>query len=78
MESLTLPYQRERYIAELAVQNAVIVTKKIHPLVSKGDFTNGDKTQVSLVDFAAQALLVAAINHNFPGDTTVGEKETSI
>jgi 3'(2'), 5'-bisphosphate nucleotidase len=43
-----------------------------------GEFRKGDKTSVSLADFAAQALLVAAIHHNFPGDTIVGKEETSI
>jgi 3'(2'), 5'-bisphosphate nucleotidase len=43
-----------------------------------GEFRKDDKTSVSLADFAAQALLVAAIHHNFPGDTIVGEEETAI
>jgi hypothetical protein len=71
-------YERERRIAELAVQKAVIVTKKVLSSVEIGEFRKGDRTSVSLADFAAQALLVAAIHHNFPGDTIVGEEETAI
>lgn len=71
-------YEHERRIAELAVQKAVIVTKKVLSFVEKGEFRKGDKTSVSLADFAAQALLVAAIHHNFPGDTIVGEEDTAI
>ncbi|KAK0727459.1 hypothetical protein B0T26DRAFT_765427 [Lasiosphaeria miniovina] len=37
-----------------------------------------DKTPVSLADFAAQALLVAAIKHSFPYDKIVGEEDTSL
>ncbi|KFY14954.1 hypothetical protein V491_05844 [Pseudogymnoascus sp. VKM F-3775] len=71
-------YERELRIAELAVQKAVIVTKKVLSSVEKGEFRKDDKTSVSLADFAAQALLVAAIHHNFPGDIIVGEEDTAI
>lgn len=76
MDSVSTSYQQERYIAELAVQKAVIVTRKVLALVSQGELTKGDKTQVTLADFAAQALLVAAIHHNFPNDAIVGEEDT--
>jgi 3'(2'), 5'-bisphosphate nucleotidase len=71
-------YELEQKIAELAVQKAVIVTKKVLDYVEKGDLTKGDRTLMSLTDFAAQALLVAAIHHNFPGDIIVGKEETTV
>jgi 3'(2'), 5'-bisphosphate nucleotidase len=71
-------YEHERKIAQLAVQKAVIVTKKLLQLVQKGELAKGDKTSVSLADFAAQALLVAAIHHSFPDDIIVGEEDTSL
>jgi 3'(2'), 5'-bisphosphate nucleotidase len=66
-------YEHERRIAELAAQKAVIVPKKLPSFVEMGEFCKGDTTSVSLADFAAQALPVAAIHHNFPGGTIVGE-----
>lgn len=71
-------YDSERRIAELAVQKAVIVTKKVLQLVEKGELIKGNKTSVSLADFAAQALLVATIHHSFPDDIIVGEEDTSL
>lgn len=56
----------------------MIVTKKVLSLIDKGEFIKSDKTAVSLADFAAQALLVAAIHRNFPDDTIVGEEDTAI
>jgi len=71
-------YAQELKIASLAVQKAVLVTKAVLSNVEKGEISKKDKTPVSLADFAAQALLVAAIHHNFPSDTIVGEEETSV
>lgn len=68
----------ERRLAELAVQNTVIVTKKLLKLVEKGELAKKNKTSVSLADFAAQALLVAAIHNTFPEDTIVAKEDTSL
>ena len=72
------PYSLEHEVAELAVQRAVIVTRKVLASKAHGEIIKGDKTLVSIADFAAQALLVAAIHHNFPQDTIVGEEDTSL
>ncbi|EGX94992.1 myo-inositol-1(or 4)-monophosphatase [Cordyceps militaris CM01] len=71
-------YEHELKLAELAVQKAVIVTRKVLQLVEKGELAKDNKTPVSLADFAAQALLVAAIHHRFPDDTIVGEEDTRL
>lgn len=71
-------YEHELRIAELAVQKAVMVTRRVLDLVERGELAKGNKTPVSLADFAAQALLVAAIHHSFPHDTIVGEEDTSL
>lgn len=70
-------YEKELRIAELAVQKAVLITRKVLQYVDKGELGKGDKTSVSLADFACQALIVAAIANTFPGDAIVGEEDTS-
>lgn len=67
----------ELQLAELAVQRAVLVTRKVLANVEKGEISKSNKTPVSLADFAAQALLVATIHGTFPSDTIIGEEDTS-
>ncbi|PSK56000.1 hypothetical protein B9Z65_4878 [Elsinoe australis] len=71
-------FSKELHLAEIAVQKAVLVTKKVLQLVAKGEHTKKDNTSVSLADFAAQALLVAAIHSNFPDDTIISEEDTAL
>jgi 3'(2'), 5'-bisphosphate nucleotidase len=68
------PYAKERQIAELAVQRAAVLTKKMLRQLDKGTISKSDSTPVTIADFAAQALLICAIHHNFPVDTFVGEE----
>lgn len=68
------PYSRERLIAELAVQRAAILTKKVLSSVNRGEFAKTDATPVTVADFAAQALLISAIRGAFPLDRFVGEE----
>ncbi|EPS37285.1 hypothetical protein H072_9069 [Dactylellina haptotyla CBS 200.50] len=70
-------YERERNIAELVVQKAALITKKVLQYVDKGELKKGDKTSVSLADFACQALIVAAITNTFPEDGIIGEEDAS-
>jgi len=71
---MATPYDRERQIAELAVQRATILTRKVLSLVNKGELAKTDDTPVSLADFGAQALIVAAIHGAFPEDSILGEE----
>ena len=71
-------YSLEHRIAELGVQKAVLVTRKVRASISRGEHAKADKTLVSLADFAAQAILVAAIHNKFPHDTIVGEEDTAL
>ncbi|KAE9363862.1 carbohydrate phosphatase [Stipitochalara longipes BDJ] len=68
------PYFQERLIAELAVQRAAILTKKVLSSVNRGEFEKTDATPVTIADFAAQALLISAIRGAFPSDRFVGEE----
>ena len=68
------PYSHERLIAELAVQRAAILTKKVLSSVNRGESAKKDATPVTIADFAAQALLISAIRSAFPSDRFVGEE----
>lgn len=68
------PYAKERLIAEVAVQRAALLTKNVLREIDKGTISKSDASPVTIADFAAQALLICAIHHNFPEDTFVGEE----
>lgn len=67
-------YEKERVIAELAVQRASLLTKRILADIDKGALDKSDRTPVTVGDFGAQALMIGAIHHNFPEDAFIGEE----
>ncbi|TVY83307.1 3'(2'),5'-bisphosphate nucleotidase [Lachnellula suecica] len=71
---MDLPYAKERHVAELAVQRAALLTKKMLRAIDKGTISKSDQSPVTIADFAAQALLISAIHHNLPDDSFVGEE----
>lgn len=73
----TMSYQEELKVAELAVQRATILTKKVFREKAKGTVSKDDKSPVTIGDFGAQALIIQAIKTNFPTDEIVGEEEAS-
>lgn len=72
-----MSYAQELKVAELAVQRAAILTKKVFNEKAKGTFSKNDKSPVTIGDFGAQALIIQAIKKNFPNDEVVGEEEAS-
>ncbi|KAJ6788336.1 hypothetical protein PWT90_06328 [Aphanocladium album] len=70
-------YERELQIAELAVQRAAILTKRVFHEKAKGTVDKNDKSPVTIGDFGAQALIIAALQHNFPEDAIVAEEEAA-
>jgi 3'(2'), 5'-bisphosphate nucleotidase len=68
-------YAKELEIAELAVQRASILTKKVFHEKAKGTVSKDDKSPVTIGDFGAQALIISALQANFPGDEIVAEEE---
>jgi 3'(2'), 5'-bisphosphate nucleotidase len=70
-------YSKELEVAELAVQRAVLLTKKVFHEKAKGTLSKDDKSPVTIGDFGAQALIIHAIKQNFPDDEVVGEEEAS-
>ncbi|EPS42000.1 hypothetical protein H072_4022 [Dactylellina haptotyla CBS 200.50] len=77
MATDSLPYARERRIAELAVQRAAILTEAVYTSKIKGTLTKDDKSPVTLADFGAQALVLAALHASFPDDKIFGEEDSS-
>lgn len=73
---MSTSYSQERLIAELAVQRAALVTKRVSAAVNKGLLSKTDSTPVTIADFAAQALLISAIHGAFPSDAFVGEEDS--
>jgi len=67
------PFEKERFIAELAVQRAVLVTQKVYDSINKDSLSKEDRTPVTVADFAAQALVIAALHHAFPSDPIIAE-----
>lgn len=71
---MSASFSRERLLAELAVQRASILSKKVLSMVNKGEVSKADMSPVTIADFAAQALIISAIHAAFPSDTFVGEE----
>lgn len=72
-----MSYQQERYIAELAVQRATLLTQKVFHEKAKGTVSKDDKSPVTIGDFGAQALIIQALRKNFPNDEIVAEEEAN-
>lgn len=70
------PYSKELQIACLAVQRAALLTKKLIAAVDKGSLDKSDDTPVTIADFGAQSLIIAAIHNAFPDDEIVGEEDS--
>jgi len=73
----TMAYEKELKVAQLAVARASILTKAVFHEKVKGTISKDDKSPVTIGDYGAQALIIAAIKHNFPSDEVVGEEEAS-
>ncbi|EFX06006.1 3-phosphoadenosine 5-phosphatase [Grosmannia clavigera kw1407] len=73
----TTAYAKELEIAQLAVQRAAILTKRVFHEKAKGTVSKDDKSPVTIGDFGAQALIIAALRASFPGDAIVAEEEAA-
>lgn len=73
----TMTYEKELHVAQLAVQRATILTQRVFHEKAKGTESKDDKSPVTIGDYGAQALIIRAINYNFPQDEIVGEEEAS-
>lgn len=75
MASSSPAYARELKVAQLAVQRASLLTRRVFREKAKGTVDKDDKSPVTIGDFGAQALITAALRHNFPADEIVAEEE---
>lgn len=73
----TMTYSKELEVAQLAVQRAAILTKRVFHEKAKGTVSKDDKSPVTIGDFGAQALIIAALRANFPDDAIVAEEEAA-
>lgn len=72
---MSAQYAKELEVAQLAVQRAAILTRRVFLEKAKGTVDKDDKSPVTIGDFGAQALVIAALRHSFPDDEVVGEEE---
>lgn len=72
------PFSKELQIAQLAVQRASLLTKRVLAQVDNGALDKKDKTPVTIADFGAQALIIAAIHASFPDDEFIGEETSEV
>lgn len=72
-----MPYEKELRIAQLAVQRATLLTKSVFHTTAKGTLSKDDASPVTVGDFGAQALIIAALRHSFPDDEIVAEEEAA-
>ncbi|KAH8887662.1 3(2),5-bisphosphate nucleotidase HAL2 [Thozetella sp. PMI_491] len=69
-------YAKELEVAQLAVQRAAQLTKRVFHEKAKGTVSKDDKSPVTIGDFGAQALIISALKANFPADEIVAEEES--
>lgn len=70
-----MAYEKELEVAQLAVQRATILTKRVFHERAKGTVSKDDASPVTIGDFGAQILIISAILANFPDDEIVGEED---
>lgn len=70
------PYAYEQHIAELAVLQASILTKRVQSTVS--EISKYDDSPVTIADFGAQALLIKTLHDAFPDDKFLGEEDSAV
>ena len=70
-----MSYARERHVAELAVLQASILTKRVQSTVD--EMCKDDSSPVTIADFAAQALLIGTLREAFPDDDFLGEEDAA-
>ncbi|MFQ5615952.1 MAG: 3'(2'),5'-bisphosphate nucleotidase [Anaerolineales bacterium] len=60
-----------------AVQGASALVKKVQEEMATGALTKGDRSPVTVADYAAQALIGHLLAGQFPDDPLVGEEDSS-
>src|SRR3569833_1735374 len=68
-------YAKELEVAQLAVQRATILTKRVFHEKAKGTVSKDDKSPVTIGVFGALVLIISVLKVNFPQDEIVAEEE---
>jgi 3'(2'), 5'-bisphosphate nucleotidase len=74
---MSTPYAKELETAIGAMCLASLATKSLLLSGDKGTRPKADHSPVTIADYAAQALLIAAVHHGFPNDHFLGEESAS-
>ncbi|GLB42856.1 putative nucleotidase HAL2 [Lyophyllum shimeji] len=75
---MSLPYATEKQVAVAAVRRACHLTASVfNKLVKNETLTKGDKSPVTVGDYAAQAVISTILYHAFPADPIVGEENAA-
>ncbi|KAH9475027.1 3'(2'),5'-bisphosphate nucleotidase [Psilocybe cubensis] len=75
---MSLAYTAEEQVAVAAVRRACQLTSSVfNKLVKNETLVKGDKSPVTVGDFAAQAVISSILHHAFPADPIVGEEDAS-
>ncbi|KAF9039144.1 hypothetical protein BJ165DRAFT_1416518 [Panaeolus papilionaceus] len=75
---MSLSFATEKQVAVAAVRRACLLTSSVfNKLVKNETLTKGDKSPVTVGDFAAQALIASILSRAFPEDPIVGEEDAS-
>merc|ERR1711939_400930 len=75
ISTMSSNYEQEPNVALLAVQRATQLTKSVFHQNAKGTLNKSDASPVTIGDFGAQALIISALQANFPNDEIVAEEE---
>ena len=71
-----MAYERERETALQAVRQAGFLSREIETeLIGEETLVKGDKSPVTVADYAAQAVVCRIVGDAFPGDAIVGEED---
>ncbi|KAL7792904.1 hypothetical protein V8C37DRAFT_379444 [Trichoderma ceciliae] len=70
---MPLPLPFTKHFSELTVLRAALLTRRV--LSAATEIPKDDATPVTIADFGAQALIMAALSAAFPGDGYVGEED---
>lgn len=69
-----MSFELELQVAKKAVRQAANLTRQVAK-THISSVTKNDKSPVTIGDFGAQAVVIAALNRNFPKDPVVGEED---
>jgi len=75
---MPVPFALEQQVAIAAVRRACALTMTVfNKLVAGETLVKGDKSPVTVADYAAQAVINTVLSHAFPDDPIIGEEDAA-